>query len=343
LRALGTPRPGANGGVDLAAYLDRLVPSASEAGYERVVGSGFARRYVQGNKVADLCGDEMGHGTRLLAETAGSVTGMAVSAEATDVAVKALPAPNVRYEVLDPSGLPFPDGQLDVVVAIGLAIHLDRPEELVAEARRVLNEDGVLVISFPDGEGSDGSATRGMLDRHFGRVRAYRLGAVSGGIVYPDEGVSGDATLLESVALSPVSPRPGVELPAAASVVAVCGGMREEREEPYLLLDRDRRIFDECADLGEDLDGLRDEIENMQRTEVQAFRDALKLRDSEISYLRARVRRAEGRAQRLQIHMRNMERSMVWRIFEPYRRLRAGIEVVRRIAPGGKNRGKDRR
>ena len=41
---------------------------------------------------------------------------------------------------------------------------------------------------------------------------------------------------------------------------------------PYLLLDRDRRIFDECEDRAEDVELLREEVERMQETEVQAFR-----------------------------------------------------------------------
>ncbi|MDQ4129004.1 MAG: class I SAM-dependent methyltransferase [Actinomycetota bacterium] len=358
MTVLGTPQPEGNGGIDLAACLDRLVPPISEAAYEKAAGYGFARQQVPGKRVADLCWDETGHGARLLAETAESVASMAVSSEAAEVAAKALSAPNVRYEVMDLSGLSYPDGHFDVVVALGLIEHLDHPEELVAEARRVLKEDGVLVVSFPGGRTSDGSGTRGMLDRHFDQVRAYRVGAVSGGVVFPDAGEFGDGALLESISFSPAAPRPGMGPPAAASVVAVCGGtgLGEGDEKPYLLLDRDRRIFDECANRAEDVEGLRDEIEIMQRTEVQAFRDAIKLRDSEVSYLRARVRgaeahvqraeahvqRAEARIQRLQIHTQNMERSKIWRLFEPYRRLRVRIEALRRFTPGGKKGNEDR-
>jgi SAM-dependent methyltransferase len=339
-----SPRPGYDADADLAAYLDRLVPPVSEVAYEGMAGYGFGRRYVAGKRVADLCWQEMGYGSRLLAKTAGSVTSMAVSAEAVEVASKALSAPNVRYEALDPSGLPYPDGHYDVVVALGLIEHLDRPEELVAEARRVLKRDGVLVVSFPDGQTSGNPGVTGLLDRHFEQVRLYRQGAVVGGMVSPASGEASEARL-ESVSLSPFSPHPGSKLPATTSVVAVCGsaGFRKGDEQPYVLLDRDRRVFDESADRAEDVEDLRDEIENMQRTEVQAFRDSLKLRDSEISYLRARVRRAEGKALRLETHIENMQRSVTWRIFEPYRRLRARIEVVRRSVPGVNKGNEDHR
>ena len=339
------------GGADLAAYLDRLVPPDAEAAYERTAGYGFARRYVAGKRVADLCWNEMGHGTRLLSETAGSVAGMAVSAEAARVASEALSAPNVRYETLDPSGLPYPDGHFDVVVALGLIGHLDDPEGLVAEARRVLKEDGVLVVSFPDGYPADSSGPGELLEGHFGRVRLYRQGAVSGGVVSSASGAIGGVHL-ESVSLSPASPRPGGEPPATASVVAVCGGpgLEEGDGRTYVLLDRDRRIFEERDDLTEDVEMLRDEIENMQRTEVQAFRDSLKLRNSEISHLRAeirRLRRSERRSETqilaLRAQIRDIESSTTWRIFEPYRRLRARLDAARRSLPGGGKGNEDRR
>ena len=361
--------------VDLTTYLDRLVPPVSETAYEMMAGYGFARRYVGGKRVADLCWREMGHGSRLLAGTAESVTGMAFSAESAEVASKALSAPNVGYEAVGLSGLPYPDGHFDVVVALGLIEHHDRPEELLAEARRVLGAAGILVVSFPEGRAPNDNGRhgfRGLLERHFEQVRAYRQGAVSGGIVFPSSGETGE-TLLESVSLSPAFPHPGAEAPAARSVLAVCSsdGRLEESEQPYLLLDRDRRVFDECADRAEDVENLRGEIENMQRTEVQAFRDSLKLRNSEISYLRARIRNQEAHLRtQIQAQIRNqetqirnqetqirnqetqirnqetqirhlkqqiydMENSTTWRVFEPYRRLRAKLDGVKGYARWG--------
>ncbi len=164
----------------------------------------------------------------------------------------------------------------------------------------------------------------------------YRQGAVAGGFVFPASGETTGA-VVENATLSLSSPYPGKKPPTTRSMIAVCGNAGAiEREEPYLLLDRDRRVFDECADRAEDVELLRGEIQQMQETEAQAFLDALRLRGTEIGYLRARVRTAEAeakgaakRAERLQSQIHDMQRSMTWRIFEPYRRLRARMAGVK--------------
>jgi SAM-dependent methyltransferase len=340
--------------ADLTRYLDRLVPAASESVYDRLVGFGFARRYVEGKTVAVIGWEEVGYGSRLLAGTAESLVGLTTSTEALDLARTTYPAPNVSYEKTDlPEKLPYPEEHFDVVVAFGVVEYLEQPEDLVREARRVLKGDGVLLVSVPDKRVSAddrGGARRrtGMyvpefqerLEPHFEHVRVYRLGAVAGGSVFP---VSGDVSgaFVESASLSPIDPRFGAEPPATRSVVAVCAaGVLEQDERPYLLLDRDRRIFDEYEDRIEDVELLRDEIQRMQETEVQVFRDALRLRVSEIAYLRARIRRSDAeihglknQIHGLRNHIKDMESSTTWRLFEPYRQLRARLDARGKPAP----------
>ena len=334
-------------GKDLTGYLSQLVPAPSEAIYERLVGYGFARRYVSGKTVANVCWEEVGHGSRLLAGTAGSIAGITRSAEAMEVASAAYSAPNLSYERIDFPKLPYPEEHFDVVVALGVIENLNQPGDLVREARRVLKRDGLLVVSVPDKTGHIKSNSRyrpGMyasefqelLEGHFEHVRTYRQGAVAGGAIFPDSGEVRDA-FVESGSLSPFDARPGEEPPALRSIVAVCAGVEtfEHDERAYLLLDRDRRVFEAREDLAEDVDLLRDEIQRMQDTEVQVFRDALRLRVSEIAYLRAQIRRlkrSEAQIETLKAHIRNMENSTTWRMFEPYRRLRARLDARKKPA-----------
>src|SRR5215213_7983207 len=174
------------GRMDLTRDLEQLVPATSEAAYDRLVGYGFARRYVAGKVVADIGWEEVGFGSRLLAETAESVAGLSSSTEAVDLARTTYPAPNAEYEKVDLPNLPYPESHFDVMVAFGALENLERPEDLVEEARRVLKQDGVLIISVPDKLSlidSYGPADRrrGMyvaefqelLEVHFGHVHVY--------------------------------------------------------------------------------------------------------------------------------------------------------------------------
>jgi SAM-dependent methyltransferase len=338
--------------TDLARHLEQLALTPSEGAYDRMAAYGFARRYVVGKVVADIGWEDVGFGSNLLAGTAKSVVGLTGSAEAADLARAVYPAPNAEYKRVELPELPYPEDHFDVVVAFGTVENLDRPEDLVQEARRVLKQDGVLVVSAPDkrgfvdGRNPEGTGyRRGMyavefqelLESYFGRVFMYRQGAVAGGFVFPvSDELNG--TSVESASLSSANPRVAAEPPTVRSLLAVCGDTEAlEREDPYLVLDRDRRVFDECEESAEDVELLRGEIRQMQETEAQAFLDALRLRGTEIGYLRARIRRSDAeihglknQTQRLKNQIRDMENSTTWRIFEPYRRLRARMDAAKK-------------
>ncbi len=261
---------GANPKNEPARHQQRTKPVSSEAAYERLSAYRFAQRYAKGKTVAVLSHEEAGYGSLLLAQSAQSVMAL------TDL-----------------SKLPLLESRFDVVVAFGVIESLERPEELVEEAKRVLKEDGVLLISVADKRtgatsyraGVDGQ--RGMyvpdfrvlLEHHFGHVRLYRQGAVAGGFVFPvSKELTGGGVPVESVRLSLNDPRFGVEPPTTYSVMAVCSDDAEalgREERPYLLLDRDRRVFAECEERAEDVELMRDEIRQMQETEVQTFQRAM--------------------------------------------------------------------
>ena len=304
--------------MDLAQRPEQPVPVSSETAYDRLTFYGFARRYVGGKVVADIGRGEVGYGTHLLAETAESVVSLIDLPGTADLASADYSAPNVSYRRVDLTKLPYSEGYFDVVVAFGLVEDLEHPEDLAREVRRVLKQDGTLVISALDKQtdanernrrGIDGRRQmyvlefRELLARHFEHVRIFRQGAVAGGFVFPaSEEVTG--ATVESTRFYMTDPTLGAEPPTTRSVIAVCGDAEVlgQEEKPYLLLDRDRRIFEECEEHAEDVELMRGEIRQMQETEVQAFRDAIKLHRSMayvinryITHLRALIRAVERR------------------------------------------------
>jgi len=298
-------------------------PASLEAAYDRLTGYGFARRYVEGSVVADIGWGEVGYGTRLLADSAMSVVGLTNLPEAAERASTAYSAPNVGYQRADLPELPFPQGYFDVVVALGIVENLEHPEDLIRETKRVLKQDGLLLISAVDKQIRSNERNLStfddrremylpefcnLLERSFRHVRLYRQGVVAGGYVFP---ASGEASgmVVESAHLSSTTPSLSKENPLTHSVIAVCSGIEaSSREQPYLLLDRDRRVFDECEERAEDVELLRDEIQLMQETEVQALITTLQYYES----------KAE-KAGRGLLHVRNLVYGAKRRLFKSRR------------------------
>jgi ubiquinone/menaquinone biosynthesis C-methylase UbiE len=58
--------------------------------------------------------------------------------------------PGATFTACDATALPFPDGAFDAVHARALLEHLRRPEDAVAEMRRVPAPGGVIGVATPD-------------------------------------------------------------------------------------------------------------------------------------------------------------------------------------------------
>jgi hypothetical protein len=114
-----------------------------------------------------------------------------------------------------------------------------------------------------------------------------------------------------------------------------------EDERAYLLLDRDRRLLDECDEYREDIRLLLDEIRQMQETEVQAFRDVLILRNRERTFFESQLERSahyetemerlRARNSTLEEYVRSIESSRTWRALGIYRSLRHKLNALLRV------------
>ena len=109
----------------------------------------LAREFCRGRDVLDVAAGE-GYGTALLAQVARSAVGVEID-EATVAAARAeFDRPNLRFELGDARALPLPDASVDVAVTFETLEHLAEQDVFLAELRRVLRPDGLLIVSTPD-------------------------------------------------------------------------------------------------------------------------------------------------------------------------------------------------
>lgn len=102
-----------------------------------------------GRDVLD-CASGEGYGSALLARTARSVIGVDVSAEALAHARATYARDNLAFREGSAAALPLPDASVDLVVSFETIEHHDQQAEMLAEFRRVLRPDGLLLLSSPD-------------------------------------------------------------------------------------------------------------------------------------------------------------------------------------------------
>jgi ubiquinone/menaquinone biosynthesis C-methylase UbiE len=112
------------------------------------------RQFTNSARVIDAaCGT--GYGSEIIHRTGGAtaVDGFDISQEAiADAAAAFGSREGLSYRVADATKLPVEDGSCDVYVCFETIEHVQEPDRLLAEARRVLNRPGKFVVSTPNRE-----------------------------------------------------------------------------------------------------------------------------------------------------------------------------------------------
>lgn len=108
-----------------------------------------AAMLVRGKTVLDIASGE-GYGSYLLAEQAATVVGVDIDATAVTHASKKYLRPNLRFKEGSCAAIPLADHSVQVIVSFETIEHHTQHEEMMAEIKRVLTPDGLLIISSPN-------------------------------------------------------------------------------------------------------------------------------------------------------------------------------------------------
>jgi SAM-dependent methyltransferase len=99
--------------------------------------------------VLDLASGE-GYGSNMIAQSARSVIGVDISEDAVRHAAQTYKQSNLKYRRGSAAQIPVASASVDIVVSFETIEHHNLHEQMISEFKRILKEDGLLLISSPD-------------------------------------------------------------------------------------------------------------------------------------------------------------------------------------------------
>jgi SAM-dependent methyltransferase len=129
---------------------ERLVPGAfGKIAVEHLHRYAICLDFVKGKKVLDIASGE-GYGSNLIAKYAQEVVGVDISKDAVVHAQKKYACENLEFQVGSVLDIPYESDVFDVVVSFETIEHISDHRKMIAEIKRVLKSDGLLIISTPE-------------------------------------------------------------------------------------------------------------------------------------------------------------------------------------------------
>ena len=133
----------------LTATQERFTYEAGEIEIEHYHRYQLALGLAKEKRVLDIASGE-GYGSNLLSSVAVDVTGVDIDQECVDYANARYGTKSLRYRQGDAAKIPLDDDSVDLVISFETIEHHDKHHEMMAEIRRVLAPEGILMLSSPD-------------------------------------------------------------------------------------------------------------------------------------------------------------------------------------------------
>lgn len=105
--------------------------------------------FVGNKKVLDLASGE-GYGTNLISKKAKQAIGLDINKEAIEKSRAKYKSNNIEFHIGNAEKMPFQNKEFDVIVCFETIEHVDNPNILLSEIKRVLCPGGLLIISTPN-------------------------------------------------------------------------------------------------------------------------------------------------------------------------------------------------
>ncbi|BCF89416.1 glycosyltransferase [Paraburkholderia largidicola] len=114
-----------------------------------------------------------GYGASILARIARNVTGLDLSVDAIHSAQQTYGSERLEFRTGSALGIPLETASVDVVVSLNATGWREAPEAMMAEIKRVLRSDGVLVMSYSDGCNAPEAQFEAFAKAHFAHVSLH--------------------------------------------------------------------------------------------------------------------------------------------------------------------------
>jgi ubiquinone/menaquinone biosynthesis C-methylase UbiE len=109
----------------------------------------IASKFVKDKFIVDIASGE-GYGSYLLSKVSNKVIGIDIDESSVVNANKKYKKDNLKYLVGSADKIPIESNSIDVVVSFETIEHHDKHEEMLLEIKRILKDDGILIMSSPD-------------------------------------------------------------------------------------------------------------------------------------------------------------------------------------------------